>query len=53
MYLYAVEKFQINSITHKYLIRGNMQNKGNAIHSIIEKSIKKRKNQDLYTYSIN
>lgn len=44
MYLYAVEKFAINSITHKYLIRGHTQNEGDAVHSVIEKSLKKAKN---------
>jgi hypothetical protein len=43
MYLYAVEKFKINSITHKYLIRGHTQNEGDTVHSIIEKSMKRSK----------
>lgn len=43
MYLYAVDKFQINSITHKYLIRGHTQNEGDTVHSIIEKSMKRSK----------
>ncbi|KAB0801044.1 hypothetical protein PPYR_05398 [Photinus pyralis] len=43
MYLYAVEKFNINSITHKYLVRGHTQNEGDAVHSIIERSVKKAK----------
>lgn len=43
MYLYAVEKYQINSITHKYLIRGHTQNEGDTVHSIIEKSMKRSK----------
>lgn len=42
-YLYAVERFQINSITHKYLIRGHTQNEGDTIHSIIERSLKRSK----------
>jgi hypothetical protein len=53
MYLYGVEKFQINSITHKYLIRGHTQNEGDTIHNIIEKSMKRVKNHDLYTCTIN
>lgn len=40
MYLYAVQKFKIKSITHKCLIRGYIQNEGNNVHSVIEKSIK-------------
>lgn len=44
MYYYAVKKFQINSITHKYLIRGHTQNEGDVVHSIIEKSMKRAKN---------
>lgn len=43
MYLYAVEKFQVKSITHKFLIRGHTQNEGDAVHSTIEKSLKKAK----------
>lgn len=43
-YLYAVEAFNINSITHKYLVRGHTQNEGDAVHSIIEKAVKKAKN---------
>jgi len=43
MYLYAVERFNINSITHKYLVRGHTQNEGDAVHSIIERSVKKSK----------
>lgn len=41
MYLYAVEKLPINSITYKYPIRGYAQNEGDFIHSTIEKSIKR------------
>lgn len=41
MYLYAVEHLNIKSITHKYLIRGHTQNEGDAVHSVIEKSVKK------------
>lgn len=43
MYLYAVENYRINSITHKYLIRGHTQNEGDAVHNVIEKSLKKLK----------
>lgn len=43
MYLYAVETLSINSITHKYLIRGHTQNEGDTIHSIIEESVNRAK----------
>lgn len=43
MYLYAVQHLDINSITHKYLIRGHTQNEGDTIHSIIEKSLTRAK----------
>ena len=41
MYLYAVEKFKIKSITHKFLVSGHTQNEGDNVHSVIEKSIKR------------
>lgn len=43
MYLYADQTLPINSITYKYLIRGHTQNEGDAVHSIIEKSVKRVK----------
>lgn len=43
LYLYAVQHLEINTITHKYLIRGHTQNEGDAIHSIIEKSLTRAK----------
>ena len=43
LYLYAVEDLDIQSITHKYLIRGHMQNEGDAVHSIIERSLTRAK----------
>lgn len=43
MYLYAVQTLPVNSITHKYLVRGHTQNEGDTIHSIIEKSVKRAK----------
>ncbi|CAG9814764.1 unnamed protein product [Phaedon cochleariae] len=42
-YLYAVGRFNIKSITHKYLIRGHTQNEGDAIHSVIERALKRTK----------
>lgn len=43
MYLFAVQNHQVNSITHKYLIRGHTQNEGDAIHSTIESALKRAK----------
>lgn len=43
MYLYAVEHLEIKSITHKYLVRGHTQNKGDSVHSIIERCLKRAK----------
>lgn len=43
MYYYAVNKLQINSITHKFLIKGHTQNEGDAAHSVIEKSVTRAK----------
>lgn len=49
MYLYAVEKFRLKSITHKFLIRGHTQNEGDVVHSTIEKSLKKvKKSRPIY-----
>ncbi|CAH1107936.1 unnamed protein product [Psylliodes chrysocephalus] len=42
MYMFALMKYpKIKSITHKYLITGHTQNEGDAVHSTIEKAIKK------------
>ncbi|CAG9760237.1 unnamed protein product [Ceutorhynchus assimilis] len=42
MYSYAVQNLSfINSITHKFLIKGHAQNEGGSMHSVIEKQIKK------------
>lgn len=43
MYLYAVEKLNIKTITHKFIIRGHTQNEGDAAHSVIKKCIKQAK----------
>jgi hypothetical protein len=37
MYLYAIEKFDVERITHKYLIVGHTENEGDSMHSCIEK----------------
>ena len=39
-FLYAVEKFNVNSITHKFLPVGHTQNEGDMVHSLIEKQKK-------------
>lgn len=41
LYLYAVTHLNINSITHKFLIRGHTQNEADSIHSLIEREVKK------------
>lgn len=41
LYLYAVKKLPIKSITHKFLIKGHTQNEGDAVHSTIEREVKK------------
>ncbi|KAL0840311.1 hypothetical protein ABMA28_015581 [Loxostege sticticalis] len=43
MYIYAVKNLpNIESITHKFLIKGHTQNEGDSVHSTIERQIKKR-----------
>lgn len=40
MYMYAVAVYDfINSITHKFLIKGHSQNEGDSLHSVIQRSI--------------
>lgn len=41
VYIYAVQYLKIKSITHKFLIRGHTQNEGDAVHSVIEKQVKR------------
>ena len=42
MYLYCVNNFNnINTITHKFLIKGHTQNEGDSAHSLIERQIKR------------
>lgn len=41
LYMYAVQNLNINSITHKFLIRGHTQNEADSVHSLIEREIKK------------
>lgn len=43
MYYFAVNTLPIKSITHKFLIRGHTQNKADAVHSVIEKNVKRAK----------
>ncbi|XP_072395807.1 uncharacterized protein [Diabrotica undecimpunctata] len=40
-YLFAVAKYKIKSITHKFFVVGHGQNEGDASHSVIEKAVKK------------
>ncbi|CAH2000479.1 unnamed protein product [Acanthoscelides obtectus] len=49
-YFYALSKYNIKSITHKYLIRGHTQNEGDNVHSVIEKHVKRAlKSGPIYT----
>lgn len=41
LYLYAIAKLNIHSITHKFLVVGHTQNEGDSAHSVIEKQITK------------
>lgn len=42
LYNYALREIpNLKSITHKFLIKGHTQNEGDAIHSLIEKQVKK------------
>lgn len=48
--MYAVYLFNIQSITHKFMIRGHTQNEADNIHSLIEKEVKKNlKSGPIYT----
>lgn len=33
-YIYALSKYGLNSITHKFLIKGHTQNEGDSVHSL-------------------
>lgn len=41
MYLYTVQKYNLPSITHKFLIPGHTQNEGDSMHSCIEREKKR------------
>lgn len=42
MYKFAVQNYHfINSITHKFLIKGHTQNEGDSVHSLIERQVKR------------
>lgn len=42
MYLFAVKKYPyINSITHKFLVKGHSQNEGDSVHATIEREVSK------------
>lgn len=51
MYRYAIKKLGfINSITHKFLIKGHTQNEGDSVHSVIEKNVSRTlKGGPIYT----
>lgn len=49
-YFYALRKLNLNSITHKFLIKGHTQNEGDSVHSLIERKIKQAvKSGPIYT----
>ena len=37
VYLYSIMKFDVNSITHRFLIKVHTQNEGDWAHSLIER----------------
>ena len=41
LYLYAVNILDLDSITHKFLIKGHSQNEGDSAHSLIERQVKR------------
>lgn len=42
MYLFAVKRYpHINSITHKFLVKGHSQNEGDSVHATIERQVSK------------
>ena len=41
LYLYAINNLDIDSITHKFLIKGHSQNEGDSAHSLIERQVKR------------
>ena len=49
-YIFALRKFDLNSITHKFLIKGHTQNEGDSVHSLIERKTKQAlKSGPIYT----
>lgn len=50
LYLYAISYLNVQSITHKYLIKGHTQNEGDSVHSLIERQVKRQlKGGPMYT----
>ena len=41
LYLYAVQKYYLDSIAHKFLIKEHTQNEGDSAHSLVERQIKR------------
>lgn len=41
LYVHALRSLKLNSITHKFLIKGHTQNEGDSVYSLIERSVKK------------
>ena len=43
MLWYAIQKFKLNSVSHKYLEKGHTQNEGDSMHAAIECAAKDKK----------
>ena len=41
LYLYVITNFPVESIMHKFLIKGHTQNEGDSAHSLIERRVKR------------
>nr|CAH7766115.1 unnamed protein product [Callosobruchus chinensis] len=53
-YMYAVQHFDwLESITHKYLIKGHSQNEGDSAHSLIERQIKRSAKKSGQPYKVD
>jgi hypothetical protein len=49
-YIFTLRKYDLNSITHKFLIKGHTQNEGDSVHSLIERKMKQAlKSGSIYT----
>lgn len=53
MYMFAVTRLPIIAITHKFLIKGHTQNKGDNAHPLIEEETKKCLNLAQFMYLLS